>query len=82
MTLEEAINLACEKLPDEWQIRIDMERGYAGVTAIRPDGTEADMHEDEADLEEQVRAVLILARDEAEADKLSAANIQMSQRGQ
>jgi hypothetical protein len=83
MTLEKAIDLACEKLPDEWRIRIDLEHGYGGVIAIRPDGTEVDMHEDETDMTEQVCAVLRLAHDEAEADKLSLENDQdVERRGQ
>lgn len=71
MDLEKAIDSACGNLPDGWRIRIDIEHGYGGVTAIRPDGTEVDMYEDETDMAEQVCAVIRLAHDEAEADKIT-----------
>ncbi len=36
------------------------------------------MHEDETDMEQQVRSVLILARDEAEAATIAGANAKVS----
>jgi hypothetical protein len=40
VTLEKAIDRAAEVLPDGWRLRIDVERGAATVSIIRPDGSE------------------------------------------
>lgn len=81
MTLEQRIESACEQLPEGWRIRIDIEKHSGTVTAIRPDETEVDMGDGESDLEEQVRAACVLARDEIAADKIFGANNKLSHDG-
>lgn len=71
MNLEQRIEHACEHLPEGWQIRIDMENGYAGVVAIRPDESEVFLGDGETDINEQVRDAFLLARDETAADSMS-----------
>lgn len=71
MSLEKAIEHAAEHLPEGWTIHIAVERGAGWVNAERPDGSMVDMREDDTDFAEQVNAVVRLAHDEAEADKLS-----------
>lgn len=71
MTLEQALNYAAEKLPQQWTINISVGQGEGGVQAERPDGSVVDMYQDETDFAEQVCAAVRLAHDEEEADKLS-----------
>ena len=68
--LTKAIEYAAEFLPEGWRVRMEVENGSASVTAIRPDGTEVDMHDDESDLEKMVADAVRLAVDEIEADKM------------
>jgi len=35
-TYEEAINNACERLPEGWKIRLDMENGAVDVSMLSP----------------------------------------------
>ncbi len=74
MTLEKALEHAAEHLPEGWIVYISVEKGSGWVTAERPDGSMVDMHEDETDLEEQVRNAVRLAHDEIAADALSQEN--------
>lgn len=64
MTLEKRIDSACACLPEWWRVRIDIERGAADVTTIRPDGTEVPMSDGERDIEEQLKDAICLAHDE------------------
>jgi len=71
-TLEKNIEMAAGNLPPGWSLRIDVENGWGGVTAIRPDGTEVDMDTGANCLAEQVADVMALARDESAANAMSA----------
>jgi deoxyxylulose-5-phosphate synthase len=71
MSLEKAIDHAAEHLPEGWTVHVSVEKGAGWVTAERPDETLVHMHEDQADLEEMVRAAVGLAHDEIAAQKLS-----------
>lgn len=75
-SLNDELDYAAEHLPEGWSIRIDVERGVGSVTAIRPDGTEVDMHDGESDLSEQFRTAIRLAYDEIDTHKLSDTNDQ------
>ena len=77
MSLEKAIEHAAEHLPEGWVIYVSVENGSGWVTAERPDGSEVDMHEDEADLEEQVRNAVRLAHEEIAADALFEENAEL-----
>ena len=72
MTLEQELEQTASVLGD-WRVRIEVESGWGGVIAERPDGTTVDMDDGELDLAEQVAAVRRLIRDEAQADCLSNA---------
>lgn len=74
-TLESAIECAAEHLPTGWKIRIDIENGYGGTTAIRPDESEVSMDTGDTCLDEQVSNALRLALDEEAADKLSTQEV-------
>ena len=74
MTLEQALEHAAARLPDGWQIRIEIENGAGWVEAIRPDQSTVMMDDTESDLVEMVLAALRLAFDEIAAEKLSQAN--------
>ena len=67
MTLEERCECAAETLPDHWRVRIDIEKGAIGVLAIRPDGSEVEIMDNEWDIEESVSMAISLARDEESA---------------
>lgn len=77
MTLEKALEHAAEHLPEGWTVHVSVENGSGWVNAERPDGTMVDMHEDETDLEEQVRNAVRLAHDEIAATALSEENDQV-----
>ena len=64
-TLEQEIERAAKLLPEGWMIRLVVENGYGGVTAIRPDGTTVAMNDGELVVCEQFVAALQLAFDEA-----------------
>lgn len=49
LTLWDALNRVCEKLPNNWQIHVELERGWGGANLVAPDGTETDLVEDSAD---------------------------------
>lgn len=70
-TLEQIIEKAASNLPPGWRLKIEAENGWAGVVAIRPDGTEVSMDTGEDSLAEQVVGVLALARDEIAADAMA-----------
>lgn len=74
MTLEKALEHAAEHLPEGWTVHVSVEKGSGWVNAERPDGTMVDMHDDETDLEEQVRNAVRLAHDEIAAEALSEEN--------
>lgn len=65
MTLEQAVDHASEKLPENWTIRVEIMEGYGGVVVERPDLSEVDMNDGELDLVEQVLAGVQLAHDES-----------------
>lgn len=41
--LSREVYRACEDLPEDWAIRIDLENGYGGVKLIDPDGEESEL---------------------------------------
>ena len=61
-TLEQNIEQAAATLPHGRRIKIEIENGYGGVIAIRPDGAEVNMDTGENCLAEQVAAALHLTR--------------------
>ena len=71
MTIDQHIDRICERLPEYWSVRINLEQGYGGVIAVRPDGTEVYMNDSDDTIEEQLGNAFCLARDETDADKLS-----------
>lgn len=60
-TLEQNIQKAADTMPPKWALRIDVENGWGGVTAILPDGTEIDMDDGANCLAEQVAAVILMS---------------------
>ena len=74
MNLEKSLEHAAEHLLEGWSIHISVENGAGWVRAEKPDGTMVEMHEDETDFAEQVRAAVRLAHDEKAADALSQEN--------
>jgi hypothetical protein len=77
MTLEQEMEQTASVLED-WRMRIEIESGWSGVIAERPDGTTVNMDDGELDLAEQVAAVRGLIHDEAHADCI--ANVEVSGR--
>jgi hypothetical protein len=71
-TLEQNIEMAAGNLPPAWSLIIEVENGWGGVKAIRPDGTEVDMDTGDNCLAEQVADAVRLARDENEAYAVSS----------
>lgn len=66
LTLEQAIEHATEALPDGWEIHLKVgSSGPGWVEVERPDMSTVDMHDDEADLVEQIQNAIRLATDEA-----------------
>lgn len=68
LDLDQEIEKAAEHLPDGWAIRIEVEKGYGGVVAIRPDGYEVAIEDGELDITEQFRAALQLALEDSYED--------------
>ena len=69
-TLDQLINTAAEKLPEDWEINIEVQQGYGEVIVTRPNGDQVHMHEDDTTLTQQFANALRLIHDELEADKL------------
>lgn len=65
------IERAAETLPEDWEVRIDVQRGYGEVIVTRPDGTEVPMQDGESDIARQFQNASILIRDELEAGKMT-----------
>jgi hypothetical protein len=70
-SLEQNIEMAAGNLPPGWGLIIEVETGWGGVKAIRPDGTQVDMDTGDNCLAEQVADVIALARDENAANAMS-----------
>ena len=68
-TIEQAIETASENLPIGWRIRVDVERGSAIVAAIRPDGTDVSVYEDETSLSDMILSAMRLAFGETKTSK-------------
>ena len=79
-TLEQNIEFAAGNLPPGWSIIIEVENGWGGAKAIRPDGTEVDMDTGDNCLAEQVGDAVRLARDENAADAMSS-NVELCSGG-
>jgi len=71
LSVDKVIEHVLEHLPEGWAVHITVKYGDASVRAERPDGTTVHMHDDESDFEEQVRAAVRLAHDEAASDAMT-----------
>jgi NADH:ubiquinone oxidoreductase subunit F (NADH-binding) len=69
MKIDDLIESISGGLPEGWRVRLEIENGAATVTAIRPDGSEVPIDDDEQEVEGLLREALHLALDEREADK-------------
>ena len=65
--LDDILNHAAKHLPKGWSIEISVEHESASVYAVRPNGTQVDMWEDEIDFHEQFMAAIKFANDEEAA---------------
>lgn len=73
-SLEQLIEMAAENLPEDWEIRIEVQHEYGAVIVTRPDGTEVYVSDGENSIREQFRDAGLLIRDEIAADRLLRPN--------
>ena len=57
-SLDELINQAAKELPENWEINIEVQQGYAEVIITNPDGTLIHMFQDDATLTQQFQDAL------------------------
>jgi hypothetical protein len=62
--LNDAVEEACGELPEDWGVRVDLERGAATVWLIEPRYWESEMvHEDETSVSDLVREAVRRAKE-------------------
>lgn len=61
--LNDAVEEACGELPEDWGVRVDLERGAATVWLIEPHGESEMVHEDETSISDLVREAVRRAKE-------------------
>jgi hypothetical protein len=61
--LNDAVEEACGELPEDWGVRVDLERGAATVWLFEPHGESEMVHEDETSISDLVREAVRRAKE-------------------
>jgi NADP-dependent 3-hydroxy acid dehydrogenase YdfG len=61
--LNDAVNQACDELPDQWQVVVYLERNAGCVELVHPNFHQEDVHEDETSVSDLVREAIRRAKE-------------------